>query len=296
MESGHAVMVVNPKTREHPESSPRSVIDESHGRWENLAPAILLAALVGILAPFGRSVRRSQTSLIANSAARPHDTRRECISAFSSFSGPIAMVWSVISRIRVVFSLSNSRVAKVGSSGADHSLADGKAVLTARFDRQSITTRIDIAGSQQVRPSVFPPMLAQSLPRTAATIAPATAALGKAGFKLSINAMYPRDDYKWIVEGGTYQVLTADTGPKVPRINLKDPGKSLSTNETDVYRASRRRRAFKVGSRDYETILNWIRSGAPFGAENSEKVQIERLEVFPQQAVLRRARHASTAS
>src|SRR5262249_46303544 len=43
---------------------------------------------------------------------------------------------------------------------------------------------------------------------------------------------------------------------------------------------------FKVGSRDYETILTWIRSGAPYGAEDSEKLQIARVEVFPQEAVL----------
>ena len=45
--------------------------------------------------------------------------------------------------------------------------------------------------------------------------------------KLSLNALYARDDYKWIVEGGTYQVLTTEVGEKIPRINLKEPEKSL---------------------------------------------------------------------
>src|SRR5713101_8396590 len=37
---------------------------------------------------------------------------------------------------------------------------------------------------------------------------------GRGGFKLSHNALDPHEDYKWIVKGGTYQVLSAE--PKAP--------------------------------------------------------------------------------
>ena len=51
---------------------------------------------------------------------------------------------------------------------------------------------------------------------------------GRGGFKLSAGALYPKDDYDWIVKGGTYQVLTAQvTGPRTPRIALAAPEKSL---------------------------------------------------------------------
>ena len=51
---------------------------------------------------------------------------------------------------------------------------------------------------------------------------------GKGGFKLSLNALDPREDYRWIVEGGIYQVLSPESGgPKEPRINLEEPEKSL---------------------------------------------------------------------
>ena len=51
---------------------------------------------------------------------------------------------------------------------------------------------------------------------------------GQGGFKLSQNSLYPEDDYKWILEGGTFHVLTDKSDdPKVPRIDLKEPEKSL---------------------------------------------------------------------
>src|SRR5262245_54982811 len=51
-----------------------------------------------------------------------------------------------------VFLLSNPGVARIDSSGRVTGLVDGKAVLTARFDGQSVTTRVEITGSQQSRP------------------------------------------------------------------------------------------------------------------------------------------------
>src|SRR5207253_7241584 len=42
---------------------------------------------------------------------------------------------------------------------------------------------------------------------------------GSGGFKLSPAALYPTDDYEWIVKGGGYQVLTAEVaGELKPRI------------------------------------------------------------------------------
>jgi hypothetical protein len=110
---------------------------------------------------------------------------------------------------------------------------------------------------------------------------------GKNGFKLSINGMYPHDDYKWIVEGGTYKVLTADTGPKHPRVDLKEPEKSLILLKPTFTIPHGGGQRFKTGSRDYQTILNWVRAGAPYGPEAAEGgVSIERVEVFPKEAAL----------
>ena len=44
---------------------------------------------------------------------------------------------------------------------------------------------------------------------------------------------------------------------------------------------------FEVGSADYETILNWVRSGAPYGEEAEKQgVTVERVEVSPKEVVL----------
>src|ERR1051326_6235567 len=103
---------------------------------------------------------------------------------------------------------------------------------------------------------------------------------GRGGLKLSHNALVPHEDFDWIVKGGTYQVLSAEPKPPVsPRIDLKQPEKSLlllKPTSTVPHAGGER---FKVGSADYMTILNWVRNGAPYGNERTAK--IERLDVSP---------------
>ena len=46
--------------------------------------------------------------------------------------------------------------------------------------------------------------------------------------KLSLNALDPKEDYRWIVQGGTYQVMSLESaGPESPRIDLSQPENSL---------------------------------------------------------------------
>ena len=79
---------------------------------------------------------------------------------------------------------------------------------------------------------------------------------GRGGFKLSLNAVYPREDYQWISEGGTYQVLTTESsGPKVPRIDLKEPEKSLLLAKPTMTIPHGGGMRFEVGSAEDQTIL-----------------------------------------
>src|SRR5262249_34816948 len=110
---------------------------------------------------------------------------------------------------------------------------------------------------------------------------------GKGGFKLSANALYPREDYKWIVEGGVYQVLSPESGgPKVARVNLKEPEQSSLLQKPTMVVTHGGGQRFSKDSADYATILNWIRNGVPFGDEAAGSGPIEKVEVFPQQSVL----------
>jgi len=110
---------------------------------------------------------------------------------------------------------------------------------------------------------------------------------GKNGFKLSLGGISPHDDYKWIVEGGTYKVLSNDPGPKNPRISLKEPEKSLLLLKPTFTIPHGGGVRFAVGSRDYQTILNWVRAGAPYGEEaKGSSTSVQSVEIFPKEILL----------
>lgn len=112
---------------------------------------------------------------------------------------------------------------------------------------------------------------------------------GKAGFKLSANALFPQDDYKWTVEGGAFDVLSAEIkGARVPRVDKQNPEQSLLLAKAAAQVAHGGGRRFAVGSPDYQAILNWVKAGALFGAESGDKgVFIRSIEVYPREVVLR---------
>ncbi len=111
---------------------------------------------------------------------------------------------------------------------------------------------------------------------------------GQGGLKLSANALYPKDDYEWIVKGGTYQVLTAEVkGERIPRIDLANPEKSLLLMKPTMSVAHAGGKRFAIGSDDYNTILSWIRNGANY-SDGSGKAEpkVSRLEVYPPMAII----------
>ncbi len=108
-------------------------------------------------------------------------------------------------------------------------LSDGELVLTAKVAGRTAAASIEIGGSEERRPFSFPRDIGSLLTKQGCNNTTCHGAVpGQGGFKLSTNATYPRDDYKWIVEGGKFEVLTAELEePAKPRVNLKDPEKSL---------------------------------------------------------------------
>ncbi|HUS06124.1 MAG TPA: DUF1549 and DUF1553 domain-containing protein, partial [Bryobacteraceae bacterium] len=112
---------------------------------------------------------------------------------------------------------------------------------------------------------------------------------GRGGFKLSAGVLNPKDDYEWIVQGGGYQVLTAEVkGDRIPRVNLKDPAKSLILLKATGSIPHGGGKRFPIGSQDYNTILKWVTDGAPYGPEASRENRVVRLEVFPKITTLDR--------
>ncbi|MBM3774372.1 MAG: DUF1553 domain-containing protein, partial [Acidobacteria bacterium] len=92
------------------------------------------------------------------------------------------------------------------------------------------------------------------------------------------------EDYKWLVQGGGYQVLSPEPlAPIRPRVNLSQPEQSLLVAKPAMTVPHGGGRLFPAGSRDYQTLLDWIRKGAPFGEDSLAGA---RIEAAPREAVL----------
>lgn len=187
------------------------------------------------------------------------------------------------------FSVSNPGIAKLESTGTVTALADGQATLTARFEGHVAKTTIRVESSQVETPFSFPRDIAGIFTRRGCNGSNCHGGVkGRGGFKLSLDALHPMEDYKWILEGGGFQVLSPEpTEPKIPRINLKEPEKSLLLLKPTFSIPHGGGHRFPVHSPDYETLLNWIRSGAPYGDDKSWQVQ--RVEVYPEKVFLDKA-------
>ena len=97
---------------------------------------------------------------------------------------------------------------------------------------------------------------------------------GRGGFQLSLMTLSPEDDYDPIV-----------TGSRGRRIDFDHPERSMllvkATGGLDHAGGPR----FEVGSPYYNTILNWIKQGAPFDAKDPRLVS---LQITPDKTVFKK--------
>jgi len=186
------------------------------------------------------------------------------------------------------FSISDPKKAEIDSSGKFKAQDSEKFTLTASVADRSAKATIHIEEAAKPRPFTFPREIEAILTKRGCNDPTCHGGVkGRGGFRLSIFATYPKEDFKWIVEGGTFRVLTPDENPKYSRIDLKQPEKSLILLKPTFGVPHGGGLRFEVGSADYETILNWVRSGAPYGEEAEKQgVTIERVEVSPKDVVL----------
>ena len=186
------------------------------------------------------------------------------------------------------FSISNPDNGQIEDTGRFVAQRSGRVALTARFRGLEAKATIRIEGAELVRPFSFARDIGGIFTKRGCNTSDCHGGVkGQGGLKLTKSAFQPREDYSWIVEGGTFQVLSAESkGPKTPRINLQDPETSLLLLKPMMKVPHAGGQRFNEGSSDYETILNWIRSGAAYGEEGEGS--IARVEVFPKQTVLDR--------
>ncbi len=187
------------------------------------------------------------------------------------------------------FSISKPNLARMDEGGRLEALADGTAVLTAGLGRHTATTKFRLAGLDEERSFSFARGIGGILTKKGCNTSSCHGGVkGQGGFKLSLNALYPREDYEWIVDGGTYQVLTDEVaGERNSRVDLEKPEQSLLLRKPAMQVPHGGGQLFPANSPDYETILNWVRAGAPYGEESEQQsVKVERVEVFPKEVVL----------
>ena len=186
------------------------------------------------------------------------------------------------------FSISDPGVAAIRNGVKLMALSDGEAVLRAEFEDQIAATRVHIADSGKTRSFSFERDIGGILTKHGCNGSECHGAIkGKGGFKLSLHGRFPSDDYRWIVEGQRYVGLTPVSGPNNPRVSVDEPAKSLLLLKPTMSVSHGGGRRFDNASSDYQTILDWVRRRAPYGAHGEvEGLRIKALEVLPEQVVL----------
>ena len=168
-------------------------------------------------------------------------------------------------------------IVRVDPSGQVRSLQNGEATLEARVGSLKAQASIQVESAGQKRPFSFGRDIGAILTKRGCNSSACHGGVkGKAGFKLSLDTLHPREDYRWIVEGGGYQVMSTEAkGLLKPRIDLQDPEESLLLQKPTFAVAHGGGEQLPLGSQDYQTMLQWIRAGARY----EDEVPVERLSV-----------------
>src|SRR5215467_4107544 len=163
------------------------------------------------------------------------------------------------------FTVSQPAKGEIDGTGKLVARSAGEVVLTAKYEGRSAKSAVHLEGTDQARPFTFTRDIEGILTKHGCNDVLCHAGVkGRAGFKLSMYGIHPREDYKWIVEGGTFRVLTTEDNPKHPRINVKEPEKSLLLLKPTFSVPHGGGLRFKAGSEDYQTLVKWIKAGAPY--------------------------------
>ena len=182
----------------------------------------------------------------------------------------------------VEFSSVDLSIIRIEKTGKVHALKNGKTILKANLGRATVQAEVNVQGIEQQPEFQFSKNIGTILTKNGCNGSGCHGGVkGRGGLKLSAGALYPKDDYEWIVKGGAYQVLTSEVkGDRIPRVNLKQPESLILQKATGSVSHGGGRR-FKADSPAYQTILEWVKNGAPYGAETKAENKVVRLEVFP---------------
>ena len=180
-----------------------------------------------------------------------------------------------------------SNIADLDSAGRIRALESGETQLRAQVSGRIARIPVRITDANRERPFRFATDVEAVLTKGGCNQSECHGSIkGRGGFKLSLNGIAPREDHRWIVEGGGYQVLSAKAkSPLVPRVNLNEPAKSLLLTKSTMSIPHGGGKRLEVDSGDYRVLWKWIQKGASL-SDRPEATRFERLEVFPDEPVL----------
>ena len=186
------------------------------------------------------------------------------------------------------FSVSDEHLAQVTADGLLTAREDGDLTLFADVAGQRLTARVQIEGAVKARPFGFARDIVGVFTRNGCNGSECHGGVkGRGGFKLSLHGINPQEDYRWTVKGGVYQVLSPEAAePFRPRVDLEEPEESRLLLKPTLNLPHGGGQRFEQDSADYRILLDWIRQGAPYGEDGVAQSRIERLKVFPAEAIM----------
>jgi hypothetical protein len=173
------------------------------------------------------------------------------------------------------FSSSNPAIAVVDEAGKVRAVGDGSTTITASDGKRQASATVHVRGSKEPFAWSFRNHVIPVLTRLGCNSGACHGALaGKGGFKLSLRGYAPSDDHF---------VLTRQALGR--RVNRLEPGQSLMLRKPTLAVSHGGGLKLEVGSPEYQLLADWIAVGAP--GPRADDVRIQRLEVFPREAILK---------
>jgi len=162
------------------------------------------------------------------------------------------------------FQLAHSAIATVSKEGLVTAAADGRSSLTVTYKNERVVVPVSVSSAREEPKLSFVKDVVPIFTMAGCAGANCHGSIrGQKNFKLSLFGYEPNLDYEAIG----------------PRIDRQDPEKSLILLKPTFQTQHGGGFRFAVGSLEYRTILEWIRSGATYDSAGSPR--IASLTVFP---------------
>jgi hypothetical protein len=171
------------------------------------------------------------------------------------------------------YASSNLKVASVTSTGQVLAVGNGDAIITVTAPGESRQIPIKVSGVSSKPQFGFDEHVLPILSKAGCNAGACHASqYGKGGFKLSVFAFAPENDYQAIVRDGLGR-----------RVNFLNPAQSLFLLKPTLGVSHEGGHRLEIGSVDYQILKEWLASGAPAPRADSPKTLS--LTVFPSRRV-----------